>query len=419
MRDATLTSWQPPADFVRVAIALNTGFLIAIFLLEVHQPEAISIKLGNLLLVAAGAGVVLLTALWRADGLVPEMRVAMHDWIYLGYLCWCFGGVFWSVAPAQTMVLSIYLLAVWLAIVSLAFVPTLETVRVIFFLAFVVSVLSLVILPIAPEYAKQPDVPTGHFELRGVIDHQLRLGMMLSLSIGLAAIAVLNGRIDALRGAVPVSLFVLAILLCLGVLFLSRARATGAAFVIACLLCGLLARQRPIALASLAALATVFLALLLFGDTIAAYVFQNERDATLSGRTLLWPKVIELTERRWFAGYGYGSFYQPVFEDFWRNYRPPSAHSSWMQAAFETGVPGLALTVMLSLSLILSGVWISVALRRISYTLFAGLFVTLSGLLDVTLAGKLNVPVALMLLVAAQEATEFRAWHADRGRAPA
>lgn len=419
MSDAALTSGQGSADFVRVAAALNTAFLIAIFLLEAHQPEAIPIKLGNLLLVAAGGLVVGLTALWRAEGLAPEMRVAMHDWIYLGYLCWCFGGVVWSVAPAQTMVLSIYLLAVWLATVSLAFVPTLRTVRTVFLLAVIVSVLSLAILPIAPEFAKQPDVPTGHFELRGVIDHQIRLGMLLSMAIGLTALALLNGKIDALRGAVPVSLFLLAVVLCLGVLFLSRARAAGAAFVVACLLCGLMARQRPVALASLMALAVTFLALLLFGDTIAAYVFEDERDATLSGRTLLWPKVIELTERRWFSGYGYGSFYEPVFEEYWRNYRPPSAHSSWMQAAFETGLPGLALTMMLSLSLILSGIWISVALRRISYTLFVGLFVTLSGLLDVTLAGKLNVPVVLMLLVAAQEATEFRAWHAARGRVPA
>lgn len=413
----------PPGGTLRVPAQavglLGTSFLICVLLLEVHQPEAIPFKFGNLLVVGASVAVVLLTASWRASGALPPIHIAAHDWVYAAYLIWCLAGLAWSVALPQTVVLTLFLTAAWLATVSLSFIPTGDTIRMIFRLALATAVLSLAILPISPEYALQPDVPTGHMELRGIFDHQLRLGMMLCMAIGLVGIAIVNGAIDHLRGRLPRWTVFLGLLICVAALLFSRARGTSAALLLALMLCGLLSRNRLLAWASLAGCVLIILAFTLFGDAIAQMVFSNPSDATLSGRTLLWPKVIQLAEARPWTGYGYGSFYQPMFESFWRNYRPPSAHSSWLQAYFETGLPGLGLVVLLSISFIWSGLLISMTLRRISYTLFVGLFVMLVGLIDTVLAGKLNILTILMLLIAAQEAGELRDRQRVVGRGPA
>lgn len=396
---------------------MGAAFLVFVFLLEVHQPEAIPIKFGNLLVVGASAAVVLLAATWRASGALPPMRFAAHDWVYAAYLFWCLAGLAWSVALPQTVVLTLFLATAWLATVSLSFMRTGDTIRMIFRLALATAVLSLVIWPISPDYALQPDVPTGDVELRGIFDHQLRLGMMLCMAVGLTAIAIVNGAIDDLRGRLPRWTVFLGLLICVAALLLSRARGASAALALALMLCGLVSRNRLVAWASLAGCVLLVLALTLFGDVIAQTVFSNPSDATLSGRTLLWPKVLQLAEARPWTGYGYGSFYQPVFEGFWRNYRPPSAHSSWLQAYFETGLPGLGLILLLSLSLIWSGLLISMTLRRISYSLFVGLFVMLAGLIDTVLAGKLNILTILMLLIAAQEAGELRDRRSASGEA--
>lgn len=385
------------------------AFLVFLFLLEAHQPEAIPIKLGNLLLVGASATAVLLTLSLRGAGVLPPPRFATHDWIYAAYLIWCLAGLAWSVARPQTLILTVYLGVAWLATVSLAHVRPVATIRMLIGLAVLVAALSLAIWPIAPGYALQPDVPTGDRELRGVFDHQLRLGMMLCMVLGLAGVAIVNGQFDALRGRLPRLALIVALALCVAVLALSRARGATAAAILALMLCGLVSRNRAVAWASLAGLAGLVLGLWLFGDAIAAALFQNASDATLSGRTLLWPKVLELAGERPLTGYGYGSFYQPLFEHHWRNYRPPSAHNSWMQAFFETGLPGVLLVAGLSAALVVAGLHASLALRRISYTLFVGLFVMLAGLLDTVLAGKLNILTILMLLIAAQEAAELRA----------
>jgi O-antigen ligase len=279
----------------------------------------------------------------------------------------------------------------------------------LFFLySVVVSLLSIAIWPFFPDLALQPVSSTGAPELRGIIDHQLRLGMLLCLAIGLVLLAVANDDLQVVRGRWLKALLWGGILLCIAVLVLSRARGSTAAFAVALMVCGTLARQRWIMLASIAALAATILAIVLFGDQIAAATLQSASDKTLSGRTILWPKAIDLADQRPWFGYGFASFYTPIFEPYWKYYTPPSAHNTFIQAYFETGAIGAAFMFVLIITFIVSGLQISLILGRISYTLFAALFVTFTGLVDTVLAGKLTILVTVLLLIAAQEASELR-----------
>lgn len=360
------------------------------------------------MLVCGAMLVVAITALRRAQSQLPSLHFAAHDWVYAMYLLWLGAGLAWSVASAQTLVLTVFLAVTWAATVSLAFHPVTSTIRTMFRFSLLVAAASLVLLPIAPELALQPDVPTGHTELRGIIDHQLRLGMLMCMTIGLVALAIANGQSKVLRGSWPAAVYIFAIGLLVVVLFMSRARGATGAFALALMLCGLVSPNRAIMLASAVCLGLLGLTLSLFLQPLLDLILQNPSDATLSGRTLLWPKVLELAERRPFVGYGFGSFYQPIFETYWRNYRPPSAHNSLLQAYFESGLVGFGLVALLSATVVASGVYISLVMRRISYTLFAGLFVVLTGLVDTIIAGKLTILTTVMLLVAAQEANELR-----------
>jgi O-antigen ligase len=117
---------------------------------------------------------------------------------------------------------------------------------------------------------------------------------------------------------------------------------------------------------------------------------------------------LELAQDQHWTGYGYASFPSEPFERYWRYYSPPSAHNTFLQAYFETGLVGLSLVLGVTLMMLFSGLYISLTMGRISYSFFVGLYVILAGVLDTVLAGKLTILCTMMLLIAGQEANEFR-----------
>ncbi len=97
------------------------------------------------------------------------------------------------------------------------------------------------------------------------------------------------------------------------------------------------------------ALGTTSIAALAFATAnislLAGYL---EKDATLTGRTEMWPIVFGHAETRLLTGYGYGGYWNGFFSaahDVWiyAAWRPTHAHNAGLQVLVELGVVGLLL----------------------------------------------------------------------------
>jgi hypothetical protein len=245
--------WGRAADdgWLRLQAPMVAGFLLTVYLLEIQQPEGITtLKIGNFILVIGAMFVVRATALRRARGELPPVHFSPHDYVYLCYILWLYASAFWTVAFAPTLVITTYLTVVWLATVSLNFYPTLGTIRIFAKFAALLAIVSILIWPIYPDTALQPASSTGLPELRGLIDHQLRFGMLMCLVLGLVGIAIVNGEADALRGRWPRWMLYAVVLQFFVAVVLSRALGCTAAFAVELMFSGLLSRNRTIMLAS-------------------------------------------------------------------------------------------------------------------------------------------------------------------------
>lgn len=94
----------------------------------------------------------------------------------------------------------------------------------------------------------------------------------------------------------------------------------------------------------------LLVAVLFFGFGLIELFFGFfERDLTLTGRTNLWPFVIEMIQRRPWIGYGYSGFWLgengPSYE-IWRwSWDTPHAHNGFLDIALDIGLVGLALVL--------------------------------------------------------------------------
>jgi exopolysaccharide production protein ExoQ len=73
----------------------------------------------------------------------------------------------------------------------------------------------------------------------------------------------------------------------------------------------------------------------------------NNKDVTISGRTLLWDSLWEFIQLKAFLGYGYGSFFSASHtetETLWTVYKwgPAHAHNGYLQMLVNLGFVGLA-----------------------------------------------------------------------------
>ena len=72
------------------------------------------------------------------------------------------------------------------------------------------------------------------------------------------------------------------------------------------------------------------------------------KDSTLTGRTAIWPLVVELVEKRPLLGWGYRAMWQSgdpmtAWIDSVVGFKVPSSHNAFLEIALELGWTGLAL----------------------------------------------------------------------------
>lgn len=142
------------------------------------------------------------------------------------------------------------------------------------------------------------------------------------------------------------------------------------------------------------------------------------RDATLTGRTELWPAVVDKVSERPWLGYGYSGFWlgwDGASADVWAavRWQPPHAHNGLLDLALDLGVAGCALflaSLVVALARSLRLVWrhgIPAAWPLLGLTLIAMANVTESAIL-----ARNNVFWALYVAIA----LSLAAWGRSRAR---
>lgn len=143
------------------------------------------------------------------------------------------------------------------------------------------------------------------------------------------------------------------------------------------------------------------------------------KDATLTGRTDLWPYVLEMIEKRPWLGYGYNGFWLGLDGEsayIWRatGWKPPNAHNGLLDLWLDLGLLGV--------SVFLLGFWTSLLralawarLSRTSDGLWPVIYITfmvLANLTESTLLERNNVcwvlyvAVALSVLITPEQPTK-------------
>lgn len=378
------------------------AFIVATIFLGVQLPGS-GIKLGNLLMLAGAYFAMACVLISQSQE--RRFRYALYgsDYVYLVYITWCLISTQWSRSPIDTAVQTVYLASVWLATLHLRDMTLGLALRLLVRSAALICVASFVLAGLLPEVGFQPHSTTGLPELRGIFEHQQRLGLFCGMILGLLVIAWANDDIHRLFGWQRWSVIAVAFVIFLA-LVAAQARLYTAAFIISVAFTFGLSKPgllRKLSLVSLAAF--VGLAVLNTGYTMQVLDSIGTEGNTLSGRTTVWERSLEVAHTSPMRGHGYASFFSSHFDYVWGNYRAPNAHSSFIQAYFETGIVGLSLT------LLLIGVQIREALRvgrlsgKYSYSFFLILLAAASSATGVTYAGKPTILFSVLLLVLAIE----------------
>lgn len=383
----------------------SVALIVASLLLEVHQPQ-LGIKLGNIAFVLVCCLVI--RARLPADAR-PICLHGLDDVLMACYLAWASFSATYSPAPSETIVQVAYAGMIWLAVLAVRTEPLHHTLHVIFAVIAFVSLLSIILLVAWPDLALQPQSSTGRDELRGIFEHQLRLGMLTGMGLGLLVLAVANGDMPSLRGGMPLLMLLLAIGAILVAWQFSQARSPTAALFLALLTCTVLTAPRGwVKLVAFVVLVGGLFLMVRFSEQLIAAILTTESDMTFSGRVEIWKETAEAAAWQHWTGYGFASFASPAFDRLWVHYRPPSAHNSLLQSYFETGVIGTSFLAVFVLLLIARGIYLSARLKTMSYSLFLVLYGVFCSLMSVIYGGKLSIMMTMILLVSAQEAHAAR-----------
>ncbi|OKH34568.1 hypothetical protein NIES2101_38810 [Calothrix sp. HK-06] len=120
---------------------------------------------------------------------------------------------------------------------------------------------------------------------------------------------------------------------------------------------------------------SLFLGLFLLAATASTAIATNAdsifnsigKEPTISGRTLIWPLLLDKIWKRPWLGYGYETFWEGGWEgepaDIWRGliggFEPPHAHNGFLELWVDVGLIGLAIfTVSFAIVLWRSLVWL-------------------------------------------------------------
>jgi len=202
--------------------------------------------------------------------------------------------------------------------------------------------------------------PDSTIGWRGILDGKNTLGIVMATGMSTMTYLIIS---PGTRSRDKV-LWIIGILLCAALLYLSQSRTSWVAGMVGVIVC-VVARgmyRRP-------AITTVVMAwLVLLGVPLALFILNDlstltsliGKDATLTGRVDLWQIVLPYGDKRPWLGYGYSAFWHedsPRTQEIWRilnSYKPPHAHNGWIETYLELGWLGCIVVAIQMLQMLIS-----------------------------------------------------------------
>ncbi len=214
--------------------------------------------------------------------------------------------------------------------------------------AGIAAVVSLAVIVAVPGYGRmQVDYPGAW---QGIFSDKNRLGQFMALG-ALAFIPVLREARGKRRLLAALGMAACVVVL-LGSESLTAAlvAALGALLVVT-LYAGGGNRAALVAFATVAIVATCVGTAVAFNVNLDSIAGAFGRDATLTGRTGVWPYVAGAIADRPFFGYGYSTFWRPdgAFVQYLPTqlgWRPYHAHDGYLELVLDIGIVGLAIFVI-------------------------------------------------------------------------
>jgi exopolysaccharide production protein ExoQ len=291
------------------------------------------------------------------------LRTALRNPFVIAVVATVAASVAWSVDP-ETSLRRAFALSMW-TLFGLYLASRYDTRALLRLLGIALGLLALMSIAsvlLTPDYGLESGFDRGAW--RGVFVTKNTLGEMMLLA------AVVFGLFAARKGPARVPA-VFGVLLAVTLIFFAKATA-------ALLIVGVLAITIPVVLAfrkNNAAAAVVLCALL--GVSAGASVAIADRDAvlsvlgkdaTLTGRTVLWATVMERIEDQPLLGYGYGAFWEAngVQREQVRaavGWDTPHSHNGFLDMWLDVGLVGV-LALLAAYVVALKRAWLALRATR-------------------------------------------------------
>lgn len=278
------------------------------------------------------------------------------------FVLFAFASTFWSLDLEVTLRRSVTLLdAVLLAYYLVARFPIEHIIRMLA-ITFVLAAVASAIVSLG-----MPEVGVMHEgelqgDWNGVFTHKQSLGVIMALGCLCCGWLLLHEKEGRTFNAVGLAV-------CLSVALMSGSRTS----MIEILLFPVMGQcVRLLRLPGVLRLWVIY-CLILCGVVIATLLYGYfdaamellDKDPTLTGRAPLWALLLKIAADRPLLGHGYGAFWLPdntLVQYIWSviGWSSPQAHNSYLDALVDLGVPGLALSCVILISVTyrsLLGMW--------------------------------------------------------------
>ena len=299
---------------------------------------------------------ILIAILWRnVFAIIIKEKLL---WILIATVC---ASVIWSDMPMVTLERILPLLRVTIFGIYFAARFTIKEQLHLLAWAFgLAALLSLVVCVLVPSYGVVgAGLIVGQEELvhsgawRGIYNHKTFLGSIMSLG----SLILLFCGLDKLQYRHP---WVILFAFIISTFVLLRSTTIGALLIFIISICLLFFFQMERKKFDLFII--LFVGFILVGSLAVTVIASNTdtifnsfgKDATISGRTLIWPLLINKIQERPWLGYGYDTFWKGGWEgevaDIWRaliaGFEPPHAHNGFLEICLDIGFLGLAIFVI-------------------------------------------------------------------------
>lgn len=281
--------------------------------------------------------------------------LSLHSAILI-YPVVCLASTTWSVDPYDTFKYTVLLLLYYLAVAAICHVLDIEVVCKIIVKVLAFLILASVVMALAaPKYGTHQvvdafqGVHVGHW--RGVFIHKNHLGA--AAAIGLFSFVFFPRLMDASLG-----FRLMCIVAAIACLILAQSAGSWVAICVMLVYYWLIravpASANLLLLVIFSVSVLAYAAFAFFGEDIVAVV---GRDATLTGRTEIWPIVLDGISQQPFLGFGYYAgmldYMGPILD---AAVGTRYTHNGYLDVVLGTGIVGLASLLFCIFSVLVAGI---------------------------------------------------------------